>query len=626
MTEYSAEKGRSMNVPSEAESASIWLRRLWPFFCLLAILVTFGYALYDTYNIDGDAVAYMDIGDLIRTHLWAAAVNGYWNPLYPALLALGHILFHATRFTELHAYYMVNFGIFLLEMFAIVAFTDALIRLRTMREADSGRFLLERYALRYIGVGLLLIATQRELSMGKVRPDALLQALLLLGLAALLNHLATGLFRYAALMGVALGLAYLTKSFAFLFTLLCILALMAFRWIWQRHRPVRVIAAGLIAFACFAIVAGPFIAALSKQKGRFDFGDSGALNYAWYVGGTEKMHLQPYQTSQFGSAEVHLKHPEKELLRDPAIFSYKLLPYGTYPDWFDTTFWNDSVKPHTTLRGEIPRASRNFVLVFRYLLNHPEGWILFALVMLLGARLRLGWRPRANAFWLAPILLGLCVWGIYGIVNVEERYVTVGYLAILLPLFAALSLPSVPEAAPTSHRPAGMGTLVSVLALLFAFLAVGGSARIVLEQRRQLSLVHAPGGWYDPTTYHMAEALNTLGVGPGDAIACIGYRACLNDHYWARVAGVRILTEIYDPEGDVYPYLAGLKNRDQAFAVVRQQGGKVLVGYFQQPGEMTGTTPGSAGWQQLGDTPFYQYPLNLSSPSAAQRSAVEGVR
>src|ERR1700739_3110443 len=111
-----------------------WLRRLWPVYCFLAALVTFGYALYDSYQIDGDAVAYMDIGDLIRSHQWTGVINGYWNPLYPAALSFGHILFHPTRFTELQAYYMVNFGIFLLEMLPVVAFTDALFQLREHRE------------------------------------------------------------------------------------------------------------------------------------------------------------------------------------------------------------------------------------------------------------------------------------------------------------------------------------------------------------------------------------------------------------------------------------------------------------------------------------------------------------
>jgi hypothetical protein len=596
----------------EAGSFVPWLRRLWPIYCLLAVLATFGYALYDSYQIDGDAVAYMDIADLLRTHQWAGAVNAYWNPLYPAMLAMGQIVFHTTRYTELHAFYIVNFAIFLLEMVAVVTFTDSLVALRSAHDKCAGRFFLERYALRYLGVGLLIIATQRELSMGKVRPDALLQALILLGLASLLRYLATGLLRYAGAMGAVMALAYLTKSFGFLLSLLCMAALVVFRWLWTREKPLRLLVAGVLAAVCFALLAGPYVASLSKQKGRFDFGDSGALNYAWFVGGTEKMHLQPYQTSQFGSAEVHLKHPEKELMREPPVFSYRELPYGTYPDWFDATYWNDSVKPHQTLRGEIPRAVRDVVLVFRYLLNHPEGLLVFGLLLLLGARL--GVRPRevSNAFWVPCVALGLCIWGIYGIVNIEERYVTVGYFAILLPLAAAL------RERPVTRRTFDGLPVAPVLVLLFAFLAAGESTRVVLEMRRQLSGAKSPGGWYDASTFNAAKALNAMGVGPGDSIACIGTRACLYDHYWARLAGVRILTEIYVPEGDVSTFLTKLRDREKVMGVVRQQGDKVLVGFFQHPGDVTGGTPATAGWHELGDSSLYQYPLNTPVAAAAR--------
>src|SRR5882757_5294078 len=119
--------------PLQRWQPDAWLRRLWPVYCVLVALVAFGYARFDAYQIDGDAVAYMDIGDLIRSHQWAGIVNGYWHPLYPAALALGRSLFHGSRFTELHAYYIVNFAIFLLEMLAIVVFTDAIVRLRYTR-------------------------------------------------------------------------------------------------------------------------------------------------------------------------------------------------------------------------------------------------------------------------------------------------------------------------------------------------------------------------------------------------------------------------------------------------------------------------------------------------------------
>ena len=540
--------GRAREDISEASPISTLLRRFFPIYCVLAALITFGYALYEPFQVDGDAVAYMDIGDCLRAHQWAGIVNGYWHPLYPALLAAAHALFHSTPANELHAYTMANFAIFLLEMLAIVCFTDSIVSLRAALSpvASAPDFLLGKYPLRYLGLALVVIASQRELSLGKVRPDALLQALLLFALAALLLHLATQRVKYAALMGLALGCAYLTKSFAFVFAFLCIAALVIFRWLWLRHAPTRILAAALTAFACFAVVSGPYIAALSHARGRFDFGDSGALNYAWYVAGTEKMHLQPYMTAQFGSAEVQLKHPEKELLHSPLVFSYAALPYGTYPDWFDTAYWNDQIKPHFSLRRELSRSSRNCVLVVRYLFNHPEALILLALLLALGARFTLPWKPgsksgsKPNTFWLPPLALGVLIWGIYATVNTEERYVTVAYLAIILTLFATLRVPvpnhrespgapalSVSSARvgsmrPESPPPSSFCSRCSPPASLSA-----PSSKTAATSRRMA----IRDGWYSPTMAQVAAGLRALGVRPGDTIACTGWSACLDDPY-----------------------------------------------------------------------------------------------
>jgi hypothetical protein len=613
--------GEARDDPLDTTPKRSLLRRFFPFYCALAALATFGYALYDSYQIDGDAVAYMDIADNLRAHHWAGIVNGYWHPMYPAFLALGHALFRATLATELRVYYFVNFGIFLLGMVAVICFTDALSASRQVSESTSQRteFLLDRTMLRYVGLALLVIASQRELSLGKIRPDALLQAFLLLAIAALLRHLASNRLRYAAWMGVALGCAYLTKSFAFIFAFLCIFVLAAYCRFWLKHGIKQILPALLIAFTCFAIVAGPYVAALSIQRGRFDFGDSGALNYAWYVGGTEKMHLQPYQTGQFGSSEVNLKHPEKELLHSPLILSYAEMPYGTYPDWFDTTYWNEQIKPHFRMRDDLPRFARNCVLVVRYLFNHPEGLVLLALLLMLGARMKFGWKPTSQkrdmghpAFWLPPLLLGLAIWGIYALVNTEERYVTVAYLSIVLTMFTVLRLPDEQNETGSSAERTKTGNLrltASALIFLLALLATGDSLRIVFEDRRQLSIRGYPGGWYSPAMVHVADSLQSLGVHPGDSVACIGSIACLYDPYWARLASVRILTEIYDPETPVYPFLAGLPNREQAIKAVRGQGAKVLVADFGNY-RVSDSDPAFRGWQQLGGTTYYALPLN----------------
>ena len=316
------------------------LQRILAGYLLLLLPAAWLAARYDRYAIDGDAVAYMDIADLLHAHRWAGAVNGYWHPLYPAVLWFAQVVFRPTRMTELNAYYAINFVLFLMQIVSMLLFVRALVRLRT-RLSPAVAPLLPLAALQLLGVSLLVIATMRELSLGKVRTDGLLQALILLGLAMLMEALAAEAFSaaltYAALMGFFLGLGYLTKSFAFVLTLLSVGVLVLFGVFVQRRKPGQCLVPGIVALAVFAMVAGPYMAALSLQKDRFDFGN---LNYVWYVSGTEKMHLLPSMTDSFGSATVHLVHPEKQLMASPRVYSYKALANGTYPPWFDTTYFN----------------------------------------------------------------------------------------------------------------------------------------------------------------------------------------------------------------------------------------------------------------------------------------------
>jgi hypothetical protein len=595
-------------------------RRLLAVFLVLLAPVAWLAMRFDPYQIDGDAVAYMDLADLIHARHWHAVVNGYWHPLYPACLALGQVLFHPARTNELGAYYVINFFIFLAEAVAMLAFVGALVRLRTRVLTptvvlETGEPLLSLHALRFLGLGLLVIAVQRELSMGKVRPDALLQALMLAGLAALMAVLTTettaATLGCAALMGVFFGLAYLTKSFAFAVGLLSLLVLLG-AGLWLQRRRLRwALMVCLLFLIPFGALTGPYIAALSHKYGHLDFGDSGALNYAWYSGDTEKMHLEPSMTGEFGTATVHLVHPEQQLHASPGIYSYRAVPNGTYPDWFDPSYFNQGVKPHVRLRPLLKRDSRNAVLVVRYLFNHPEAWILLLLSLVLGARFRL-LRLRRNGFWLPVTVLGLAMWAIYGLVNIEERYVTLAYFAVLLPLFAALRAPEPGPDQGVEETPAGEAwphRAASAMVVLLAFLALGESVRIAFDERR----VQPPGvpAWRSPEIFGAATGLAALGVTPGSEIACMGTTACLYDHYWARLDGLRITTEIYAPDPkNLLEAWEDLPNREQVVATLRGQGAKVLVAHFNF-GRRSRASAAAMGWRQLGDTAFYALPLTL---------------
>jgi hypothetical protein len=110
--------------------------------------------------------------------------------------------------------------------------------------------------------------------------------------------------------------------------------------------------------------------------------------------------------------------------------------------------------------------------------------------------------------------------------------------------------------------------------------------------------------------FEAAHALQSLGIHPGDEVACMGGYACLNQNYWARLAGARILTEVYNPNGELFRQWAGLSNRAQVLNILRAQNAKVLVAQFD-PASLGDDPAAAQGWLRLDDTDLYAYPLTL---------------
>ena len=73
------------------------LRKLLIVYLLLLVPIGWLAMKYEPFLLDGDAVSYMDIADLLHAHRWAGAINGYWHPLYPAVLAAAQMVFHPSR-------------------------------------------------------------------------------------------------------------------------------------------------------------------------------------------------------------------------------------------------------------------------------------------------------------------------------------------------------------------------------------------------------------------------------------------------------------------------------------------------------------------------------------------------
>jgi len=565
------------------------LRKIVFVYPLLLILCGAGYARYESYQVDGDAISFMDIADAIRSHHFALVPNGYWNPAYAAALSVGEMVSHPSRWNELQTFFWVNFWIFAGCVFVCLYFVQSMVRLRERSDPDSSSpGALSPPALILTSLSILFMSFQRELNLGAVRADALLLLFLMLAAAFLMRLQSGEGFRYYPLLGAALGLAYLTKSFAFLPSGFLLISMFVYGITRKAAERKRILAGVVLTGAIFAAIAGPYIYKISQQRGRLTTGESARLNYAFFIDDAHRWH--EWHSGELGHATADFKHHEQLILNAPPVYSYAQHPLGTYPLWFDPAYWTDTLQPKFYLKGHIHRGFRNVALLVRFFVGHLEAFVMVAALLLSGcffARRRSSWWP------LLPVgLWGVLMFGIYFPIDFQDRYLTAPLLLVVLTMLAMVRRPG------TGYS----GEIATGLAVLLAFLTLANAASDLGDRRRTLSVAGYPRGAYSKEIYPAARSLTALGVGPGQTVACFGDHACYVDQYWARLDGAPIRAEIETPAGmDPGAFWATIPNQQEVIDTLRAQKIAAIVGIFAPSPHIP------EGWQQLGDSDFYAY-------------------
>jgi hypothetical protein len=571
------------------------IRRLLGVYAVLMLVVAFGYARYDGYIMDGDGTAFMDISQALTDGHAGLAINGYWNPGYPAVLAVVRMLVHPTRWTEMAMARYTNVVIFALAMAACLFLTTGLVRLRAQRGPGEPGAAVPEWALHLLGLALLTISAGRELPLSAVRSDTLLMALLLFAMGLVLRLQAgTGFWAWPVL-GAIQGCAYLVKSFAFLPSVFLILAALIFGLTRKGSARTQIASGAVVAGVVFAAIAGPYVVAVSRQLGHLSTGDSARLNYCFFIDQTPRWH--EWYLHDLGHAVGTFTHPEAVIAAPPPVFSFAAHPVGTFPLWFDPAYWTDGLKPHFWLRGHLERLLRCTELLTRFLLARPEVFVLLGVMLAFGAI----W-PRRRALWVgAPaVAWGLLMLGIYFPIDLQDRYLTGPFLLVLLPLFAWL------------QRREGEGDrtrwIAAALVVLTAGVAIAQAGSYLLERRRLEPAAHRGEAGYNPEMNPMAQALNTMGLKPGDKIACFGDTACYLDHQWARLAGAQILAEVETPNSaDPQQVWDSVADKHTITEPLQKMGLRFIVTKFANSARKPD------GWVQLGDSDFFAYPLTDGS-------------
>jgi hypothetical protein len=523
------------------------------------------------FYVNPDGVSYLNMSDQYARGDWAAGVNTYWSPLYPLLIGSIRRLHAWPMYWESSIVHGINFAIYLASYACFRFMLRELTQYqRGKKKSDPTAYVIDwsngwESVLAHL---LFLWSALVLIGLSLVTPDMMIAAEVFL-IVGLMLRIRRGRSRLPAsvLLGVVLGLSYLTKAVMFPVAILVIVSTswrggMA-RWS-HLHR--------LSCALSFVALAAPQVIAMSREVGRLSFGENGRIAYAMYV--------NLYNGYWTGTPPERGKpaHPVRQVLSNPPVFEFATDdPSSSYPYWDKPGYWLQGIRPHFDLSEQI-------VAIQRELDTYASGFA----VLFLGALILILMRGDGRRI----DLLGICivaagVLAMYALVHTEWRLVA----AWVVVLFVAL-VSSVTFRDDGSAR-AGIQAVVAALTLWHLILTANVVRHATVDAALALS------GRGEPHEYWtVAAALQELGLQRGQKVASIGRSS---ESYWARLAGVQIALEIPPQVSDRY-WILDAAGRRKVNKVFTDHGATMAVASYPPAG-------GGPGWIRLGSSAFYGLPL-----------------
>ena len=429
--------------PSITENGDRKLTRLEIAFWLLAIVLGFAHVWADHhYLMNADAMSYLDIAEAYLRKDWHTAVNSYWSPLYSWLIAVGLAIAKPSPYWKFAVVHLVNFGMYLFALGCFCFLMREMLRHQRSQRAEvvaHGLVTLPDWALLALGYSLFIWSSLFLVTLQLESPDMLVAAFVYLATGMLLRiRRQPSSWVSFALLGIFLGLGFLAKSVMLLLTPVFLIAAMLAVGNVRRALP-RV----AVAVVLFLVVAGPFVYAMSQSKGGLTTGRSGRLNYLWAINRVRNTH---WQGDEPGSGTP--KHTTRKIFDNPPAFEFSEPVGGTYPVWYDPTYWYEGSVSHFDF-GQQLRVFVGAIAVLFRVVSQPRGFNYGLLVGLIALFILSG-RGRLLVYdlieqWslIVPAIAGL---GLYAMVNVQGRYVASFMVLLWLALFMAVRVHHTPNA------------------------------------------------------------------------------------------------------------------------------------------------------------------------------------
>jgi len=382
--------------------------------------------------------------------------------------------------------------------------------------------------------------------------------------------------------GVLLGLGYFAKAamfplaFVFLFSAFCLNHNAGASYLGAALRT-------LMASAVFAGFALPLVLALSAAKGRPTFGDSGRVSYAEFVDrATKTVHWQGVPAGTGTPL-----HPTRKIFSNPDVYEFAAPVPGSYPPWYDPSYWYDGTRPHFSVKGQVwalYRASNMYLKIFS---KSGALWVVFVAILAVRRKL-LGWERSSSGAWLV-FLPAMAALAMYALILVEFRYVAPFAVILLVWVMSRLKIA-------TGAGPLLVSRFHLVIILAPALAIAWAAGRDVYDLVRNKP--------YEP--WVVAQRLHEMGIPPGTDVGYIGTGL---DAYWAHLAGVRIIIEIPDQQQSQF-IGAGTARRQQILELFSSVGAKAAVTKHADAANS------AEGWRPIPGTHHFvwQQPLLIAAP------------
>jgi len=447
---------------------------------------------------------------------------------------------HPAARQEFAAVRAINFLTLILCLYAFSRFWRSVADWNRNRDGD-GVWLADAYPLGWVLLGYGLFLTRIAWFIDLVSPDLLVGGMVLL-IAARVLELDDGKPHFIADyvgLGLLLAAAFYTKAILFYFAAFVLSALMIRGFRSRNHRgPIT------STLVCTLLVS-PYVAALTRTLGHFTVGESGRLNYAWFVDGTE---TGPWAE---GGASFPF-FPGPIVLNVPRVFRIPRIEGVTYAPWYDAARFDKRSHATLNLRGELRQLAINLKCLNEEILGTHSA-LFVCLIILTCAAPRASFSRFASAWvCIAPMVL---VIGMYLLVHLVDRFMIGFSLALWGISFSCVCVP--PDSRPLARRVLLSGIVVFAANTLPGLLHFLTSPVENPVQRDVL----------------VAQALPFYGVRPGDSIALIGdgQTAC-----WAHWARLSVVAEI--PSLDSASFWSGSSGQQQAaIRAMEESGAKAVV-------------------------------------------------